>query len=108
MNIQRRLRTTCGLAVSLAMISSLGVAAVAQDSAPPPAQASTDGQHATVQGLVIGRDASNMYVKTPDTPRVTVILSDSTKATQKGGGFLGMGRQDLAITQLVPGLRGQG
>ncbi|MGA8937796.1 MAG: OmpA family protein [Acidobacteriaceae bacterium] len=106
MNIQRRLRTTCGLAVSLAMISSLGVVAVAQDSAPPPAQqTATDGQHAMVQGLVIGRDASTMYVKTSDTPRVTVILSDSTKATQKGGGFLGWGRKDLAITQLVPGLQ---
>ncbi len=44
-----------------------------------------------------------MWVKTTDTPRLTVMLSDSTKATEKGG-FLGMGRKDYAITDLVPGL----
>lgn len=97
MNIQRGLTTTGGLALSLAMISSLGVPANAQDAAK-------GGQQATVQGLVIGRDGSDMLVKTADSPRVDVVLSDSTKATQKGGGFLGLGRKDLAITQLVPGM----
>jgi OOP family OmpA-OmpF porin len=90
MNIQRRLRTSCGVAMSLAMVASLGVAARAQQ--------------ATVQGLVIGRDASTMYVKTVDSPRLVVVLSDSTKATEKGG-FLGLDRKDLGITQLVPGLQ---
>lgn len=45
-----------------------------------------------------------MAVRTAESPRVTVVLSDSTKATEKGG-FLGMSRKDLAITQLVPGLQ---
>lgn len=85
------------MAMSLALVTSLGVAAGAQDTN------TTGGQQATVQGLVIGRDGSMMSVKTADTPRLTVVLSDSTKATEKGG-FLGLDRKDLGITQLVPGL----
>lgn len=105
MNNQRRLTTTCGLALSLAMFTSLGVAANAQDAPPPAAPPSAaSGQQATIQGLVIGRDGANMEVKTPESPRVTVVLSDSTKATEKGG-FLGLGRKDLGITQLVPGMQ---
>jgi outer membrane protein OmpA-like peptidoglycan-associated protein len=91
--------------MSLAMFTSLGVAAVAQDAAPADTQqAVTSGAQATVQGLVIGRDGPNMSVKTADSPRLTVVLSDSTKATEKGG-FLGLSRKDLGITQLVPGMQ---
>ena len=89
MYIQRRLTTTCGLAVSMAMFASLGLMARAQE--------------VTIEGLVTGRNGPSMSVKTGDTPRLTVLLSDSTKATQKGG-FLGMDRKDLGITALVPGL----
>src|SRR6202789_276141 len=89
MHIQRRLSTTCGLALSLAMFASLGLTAVAQQ--------------ATIEGMVIGRDGPEMAVKTPDSPRIVVVLSDSTKATQKGG-FLGWDRKDLGIAALVPGL----
>jgi OOP family OmpA-OmpF porin len=89
MHIQRRLTTTCGLAMSLAMVTSLGLTASAQET--------------TIEGLVIGRSGPQMSVKTPDTPRLTVLLSDSTKATAKGG-FLGLDRKDLGITALVPGL----
>ena len=98
MDIQQRVKTTCGLALSMAMFASLGVVANAQDAAK------TGGQQATIQGLVIGRDGSTMLVKTADTPRLDVELSDSTKATEKGG-FLGLSRKDLGITQLVPGLQ---
>jgi OOP family OmpA-OmpF porin len=84
-----RLRSTRGLAMSLAMVTSLGLAAAAQK--------------ATVEGLVIDRDGPSMYVKTADSPKQIVVLSDSTKATEKGG-FLGMGRKDLGIAALVPGL----
>jgi len=89
MHIQRRLKTTCGLAMSLVMFTSLGLSARAQE--------------ATVEGLVIGRNGPEMAVKTGDSPRLTVLLSDSTKATEKGG-FLGLGRKDLGIAALVPGL----
>src|ERR1700743_2015041 len=87
MHTQRRLRTTCG--ISLAAFLSLGLAAAAQE--------------AVVQGLVIGRSGPSMSVKTGDSPRLTVLLSDSTKATEKGG-FLGLNRKDLGIAALVPGL----
>jgi len=89
MHTQRQLRTTRSLALSLAMVTSLALAAVAQD--------------ATVQGMVIGRDGPQMAVRTADTPRLIVLLSDNTKATQKGG-FLGMGGKDLGVESLVPGL----
>jgi hypothetical protein len=72
--------------MSLAMFASLGLTARAQE--------------ATVEGMVIGRDGPSMSVKTADTPRLLVVLSDSTKATEKGG-FLGLDRKDLGITALV-------
>lgn len=77
------------MALSLAMFATIGLSASAQE--------------ATIQGFVIGRDGPQMSVKTADTPRLIVLLSDSTKATEKGG-FLGMGRKDLGIAALVPGL----
>jgi len=89
MQTQRRLGTISGLALSLAMVTSLGLTASAQE--------------ATVEGLVVGRSGPSMMVKTGDGPRTTVLLSDSTKATAQGG-FLGWGRSDLGITALVPGL----
>ncbi|HEY4011474.1 MAG TPA: OmpA family protein [Acidobacteriaceae bacterium] len=98
MNIQRRFRNTGGLVMSVAMLTSLGVAANAQDA--PKA----GGQQATIQGLVIGRDGSTMLVKTADSPRVTVLLQNDTKATEKGG-FLGWSHKDLGVAQLVPGLQ---
>jgi len=103
MKIQSRLRT-CGLAMSLAMFTSLGVAANAQDAGKAQDTTKAGGQQASVEGLVIGRDGSTMLVKTADSPRLDVELSDSTKATEKGG-FLGWSRKDLGITQLVPGLK---
>ncbi len=80
----------CGLGAVLATSALLVVPAVAQ-------------QHATVEGLIVGRDGANMTVQQPDSSNLTVVLSDHTQARQKGG-FLGMGRKDLGITQLVPGL----
>lgn len=135
MNIQRRRRTTWGLAMSLAVLTPLGVAAGAQTGAggqqttPATSQDSANSQNSTtdqnaapmtdrssahntatagnekgtLQGLVIGRDGSKMTVKTADSPKATVILSDATKAVEKGG-FLGLSRKDLGIAQLVPGL----
>jgi outer membrane protein OmpA-like peptidoglycan-associated protein len=75
--------------MSLAMFASLGLTASAQE--------------ATIEGLVIGRTGPTMSVRTTDSPRLTVLLSDTTKATEKGG-FLGLDRKDLGIAALVPGL----
>jgi OOP family OmpA-OmpF porin len=61
-------------------------------------------QQTVVQGMIIGRDGPKMYVRTGDHQRQIVILSDSTKAKQKGGGFLGLSHKELGIAALVPGL----
>jgi outer membrane protein OmpA-like peptidoglycan-associated protein len=110
MKIQRRFGTISGLAVSFAMLPLFGVTAHAQDTTAPaqqataPApQAAAPAQHAAIEGLIVGRDGPTMSVKTADNPRLTVVLSDSTKATEKGG-FLGWDRTDPGITALVPGL----
>jgi OmpA-OmpF porin, OOP family len=71
------------------MFTSLGLTAVAQE--------------ATVEGLVVGRSGPTMLVRTGDSPKLTVLLSDSTKATEKGG-FLGLDRRHPGIVDLVPGL----
>lgn len=89
MNTQRRNSTTRNVAMSLAMFTTLGLTAVAQQ--------------ATIEGLVTGRSGPSMSVQTTSSPRTTVLLSDTTKATETGG-FLGLGRKDLGITALVPGL----
>ena len=89
MHIQRQLRSTCGAALSLAIFASLSLTAMAQQ--------------ATIEGIVTGRDGSSMSVKTADTPRLTVLLSDTTKATEKGG-FLGLDHKNLGVAALVPGL----
>ena len=131
MKIQRRLITISGLAISFAMLPLFGVTAHAQDPAAPaqqttsptprPAASSPDmsapaardtapapreagsGQRATIEGLIVGRDGPSISVKTADNPRVTVLVSDATKATEKGG-FLGLDRKNPNITALVPGL----
>jgi len=89
MHIQSRLKFTREVALSLAVFTSLGLTAVAQE--------------ATVEGLVTGRSGPSMSVKTADSPRLMVLLSDTTKATEKGG-FLGLSKKDLGIAELVPGL----
>jgi len=102
MKTQHPFGTICGVVMAFA----LSAAAIhAQDAPPPPAQQAVtgSGQHATIDGMIVGRSGSEMTVKTGDSPRLTVVLSDSTKATETGG-FLGWSRQDLGITALVPGL----
>jgi OOP family OmpA-OmpF porin len=101
MKIQRQFGTISAVVMAFALS---GAVAQAQDAPPPARDAVTgSGQQATVEGLIIGRSGPEMVVKLDGTPRQTVILSDSTKATEKGG-FLGWDRKDLGITALVPGL----
>ncbi len=89
MNNQYWMKKMCGVGASLAMVAGLALSAHAQK--------------AEVDGMIIGRDGATMYVKTTDSPRQIVVLSDSTKATQKGG-FLGVGKKELGVAALVPGL----
>jgi OOP family OmpA-OmpF porin len=85
--------------VSISKIFGLGVAFTAASIFSSVAYA----QQAVVQGMVIGRDGPKMYVRTGDSARQIVVLSDNTKATEKGG-FLGLGHKDLGVAALVPGL----
>ncbi len=89
MKLQRQLGFTGGLVASLAMLVFF--------------PAVSGAQQATVEGLVIGRNGPNMSVRTQGEPRITVVLSDTTQATEKGG-FLGLDRKHPGITELVPGL----
>lgn len=101
MNTQRRLGKVCGSGVALAMLLAMGVSAKAQDtSAPATASA---GRVSGVEGMILGRDGAKMYVRTNTSPRQIVVLSDTTKATEKGG-FLGWSHKDLGVAALVPGL----
>ena len=67
MEFQNRFISTRNVVLSVAIVGLANVAAVAQK--------------ATVEGLIIGRNGPTMSVKTETNPRVTVVLSDTTKAT---------------------------
>lgn len=86
---QRRISTICGLGMSVAMLTFSGAAAYAQET--------------QIQGMIVGRDGANMYVRTDPNTRQIVTLQDSTQATEKGG-FLGMSHKNLGPAALVPGL----
>ena len=103
MKTQNQFRGIYGLAMTVAMLPLFGVTARAQEPTAPPPAATSPSQRGTIEGLIVGRDGPSMSVKTADNPRVTVVLSDGTKATEKGG-FLGLDRKDPGITALVPGL----
>jgi OmpA-OmpF porin, OOP family len=89
MKNQRRLTTVGGFVFATAF-GLMGSAAVAQ-------------QAGSIEGLIVDRTGPNLVVQAPDKARTTVVLSDSTKATEKDGLF-NWGRKNLAITELVPGL----
>jgi OOP family OmpA-OmpF porin len=82
--------TRTGMVLSLTVLLLSGITVQAQE--------------ANVEGLITGRSGPSMSLKTQNTPRLTVLLSETTKATEKGG-FLGLGKKDLGIAALVPGLQ---
>lgn len=90
MKNQRRISTICGMSMSVAMLAFSGAAAYAQS--------------ATVQGMIVGRDGADLYVKTDNGQRQIVVLEDKTPATQKGGMF-GWSHKDRGIAALMPGLQ---
>jgi OmpA-OmpF porin, OOP family len=68
------------------------------------AAATAYGQgNVTIKGLITARSAGTMTVKTADTPKVVVLLSDDTKIEEPKGVF-GMRAKHYEITSLVPGL----
>lgn len=62
------------------------------------------GQETKVKGLIVGRDGPNVIIKNQEgNNNVTVTLDDSTKV-QMVKGKLGLRREDLGFTALIPGL----
>ena len=55
------------------------------------------------QGLTKGRSGATMIVQTPDSPRLVVVLTDSTKVNQIQG-VLKARRKGMSMAALVPGL----
>lgn len=89
MKNQSRISSISGMGLAIAVMMGSGAAAYAQGT--------------VVQGMIIGRDGPTMYVRTDPSTRQIVVLQDNTQATEKGG-FLGMGRKNLGVAALVPGL----
>ncbi len=56
-----------------------------------------------IKGWIQGRSGATMMVQTADTETVSVTLTDQTKVGQSQG-LLNMGRKDMTMTSLLPGL----
>jgi OmpA-OmpF porin, OOP family len=56
-----------------------------------------------IQGVIKGRSGANMIVQTSDSPRLVVVLTDSTKVSQIQG-VLKARRKGMSMAALVPGL----
>ncbi len=61
------------------------------------------GQTQKVKGIIVGRDGPNVIVKSESGEKVTLTLDDFTKV-QAVKGKLGLRKDDMAMTALVPGL----
>lgn len=56
-----------------------------------------------VQGLITGRSGATMILQTSDSPKLIVVLTDSTEVRQVQGVFK-VRRKDMSMAALVPGL----
>src|SRR5437667_5993615 len=64
---------------------------------------SDSGSKVKIKGLITTRTGDTMTVKTADSPKIVVVLSDDTKIEQPKGAF-GLRKQKHNLTTLVPGL----
>lgn len=60
-------------------------------------------QTVKVQGLITGRSGSEMILKTSDSPKLIVQLTDDTQVAQVGG-LLKARRKQMSMAALIPGL----
>lgn len=60
-------------------------------------------QTVKTQGLITGRSGATLFLQTADSPKVVVLLTDSTKVGQIQG-VLKARRKDMSMAALVPGL----
>jgi OOP family OmpA-OmpF porin len=56
-----------------------------------------------IKGFIQARSGASMLVQTADTETVTVLLTDQTEVRQTQG-LLNLGRKELTMTSLLPGL----
>ncbi len=63
-------------------------------------------QSAKAQGLITGRSGDTMTIQTPDSSKVVVVLTDTTKVAQIQGVFKARHKQ-MSMAALVPGLQVQ-
>src|SRR5581483_3160405 len=59
-----------------------------------------------VQGLIKGRSGATLILQTGDSPKLIVLLTDSTKVSQIKGVFKAR-RESMSMAALIPGLRVQ-
>jgi outer membrane protein OmpA-like peptidoglycan-associated protein len=60
-------------------------------------------QNVKVQGLIKGRSGNTMILQTQDSPKLIVVLTDSTKVGQVQG-LLKARRKEMSMAALIPGL----
>jgi OOP family OmpA-OmpF porin len=83
----RKIATTVVLAITvLALLSTVAVA-----------------QSVKVQGLIKGRTGNTMTLQTADTPKLVVVLTDSTDVAQVVGAFKAR-KKEMSMAALIPGL----
>src|SRR3984885_3903000 len=63
-------------------------------------------QSTKVNGLIVGRSASNMTLQTASEPKLVVVLTDATQVAQIQGVFKAR-RKQMSMTALIPGLQVQ-
>jgi OmpA-OmpF porin, OOP family len=80
----------------------LFVAAIVLCSLAATAQTETN-TNTKVKGLITGRNGEEITLKTADSPKVVVVLTDDTKIEQPKGAF-GLRKEHHNLTSLVPGL----
>jgi hypothetical protein len=60
-------------------------------------------QNVKVQGLIKGRSGATMILQTSDSPKLVVLLTDSTQVSQVQG-LLKARRKQMSMAALIPGL----
>jgi outer membrane protein OmpA-like peptidoglycan-associated protein len=67
------------------------------------AMAQGNDNNVKIKGLITGRSGEKMTLKTAESPKVVVVLTDDTNIEEPHGAF-GMRKKHYTLTSLVPGL----
>ena len=87
MNVNKSIRVALAVTVSLGALALLNGVAVAQ----------------TVQGVITGRNGASMTLRSQDSGKVVVLLTDATQVDEVEGVFKAR-KKEMAMTALIPGL----